>query len=83
MVSVHGEREKIMLCPIKYNPAKYDECDIKCPLACITPQGFGCSIAFIAIKGEGNGIGINLEPLPDSFIKKTTSEQEDASVKAP
>ena len=71
-----------MLCPIRYNPARYDECVPECPWACITPQGYGCAIAFIAIKGEGNGIGINLEPLPEGFLK-IENEEEAKSVKAP
>ena len=52
-----------MFCPIKYNPAKYDQCYIDCPWACVTSEGYGCAIAFIALSNF-NDIGINLEPLP-------------------
>ena len=63
-----------MFCPIKYNPAKYDECYIDCPWACITSEGYGCAIAFIAMSKFDN-IGINLESLP----KEENDDENDLS----
>lgn len=64
-----------MFCPIRYNPAKYDECYIDCPWACITPNGFGCAIAFIAMSNFDN-IGINLESLPTDVTEESNDEND-------
>lgn len=64
-----------MLCPIKYNPAKYDECYYDCPWACITSEGYCCVIAMLAMN-KVDGVGINFEPLPQSFYDNLKSEEK-------
>lgn len=63
-----------MICPIKYNPAKYDECTANCAWVCVTEHGYTCALAILAVKGE-DGIGINIEPMEftdESFPPKPT-----------
>ena len=52
------------------------ECYVECPWACITSQGFGCAIAFNAIRGESSA-GVNLEVLPDYLMPQEEVEEED------
>lgn len=68
-----------MYCPITFASERVLECYIECPWACITPQGYGCSIAFNAIRGEANNVGINLEVLPEEMLEQEEEVEDEVS----
>ncbi len=53
-----------MICPIRYNPVKYDRCYPDCALCCITSEGYCCAFALMGMQVH-NDVKINFEKMPD------------------